>query len=205
MQAGAEKHFFWCCTPSQYYVNRRKRCYSGAVKGIIPKCSRFQFTKIYTSILMHSIQRQLVNLDMLISDIDGLARHEYGLASHVKLLKDVQRVLSEIDVLAEHETIASFNKAVLQSGLAKIFADKRLPSIYRRLLEYVLPSWDAQNKVDDILNSEFNEHADKRLELLQVKCVKAKTQFKTVAQAMGRTDYMLFLQSFGLDHDDWRW
>jgi len=35
--------------------------------------------------------------------------------------------------------------------------------------------------------------------------VKAKTQFKTVAQAMGRTDYMLFLQSFGLDHDDWRW
>lgn len=154
---------------------------------------------------MHSLQRQLVNLDILISDIEALNSQAYASAQHAHLLNDVQHVLRQIDESAKHETVTSFQRMVLQSGLEKIFADKRMPAIYLRLLDYVLQYWAAQQKADTILQGEFNDNADKRLELLQVKCVKAKTQFKTVAQAMGRIDYEIFLRSFGLTHEDWGW
>ena len=44
-------------------------------------------------------------------------------------------------------------------------------------------------KAESIINDNFDDSADVRLELLQVKAIKAKAQLKTVASAMGEQDY----------------
>ncbi len=154
---------------------------------------------------MGTTQRQLVNLDMLLADVEMLDVSEYSSHAHQKLLVDIQNVLEQLDIAAKHETVSSFQKAVAATGLAKALEDKRMPGIYKRLIGYVLQYWQADKKAAEILASEFDGNADKRLELLQVKGIKAKSQFKTVARAMGRADYEHFIQALGLVHEDWLW
>lgn len=154
---------------------------------------------------MGTTQRHLVNLDILLTDIEMLDGSEYGSQTHIKLLKGVQLVLGELEVAAQSETVASFQKAVVNSGLAGPLEDKRMPGIFKRLIGNVLEYWDAHGKAAQILDSQFDGNADKRLELWQVKAIKAKSQFKTVARAMGRTDYLHFIDALGLTHEDWQW
>lgn len=154
---------------------------------------------------MGTTQRHLVNLDMLLTDIEMLDASEYGSLVHVKLLKDIQRVLEALEVAVQSETVSSFQKAVVNAGLAGQLEDKRMPGIFKRLIGYVLEYWDAHSKAAKILDSQFDGNADKRLELLQVKGIRAKSQFKTVARAMGRTDYLHFVEALGLLHEDWQW
>lgn len=154
---------------------------------------------------MGTTQRHLVNLDMLLTDIEMLEGSEHGSLVHIKLLKDIQRVLEALDIAAQQETVSSFQKAVVNAGLAGPLEDKRMPAIFRRLIGYVLEYWDAHGKAAKILDSQFDGNADKRLELLQVKGIKAKSQFKTVARAMGRNDYLHFTEALGLTQEEWRW
>ena len=154
---------------------------------------------------MGTTQRHLVNLDILLSDIEMLDGTEYGGREHIKLLSEIQRVLEALEIAAQQETVSSFQKAVVNAGLAGPLEDKRMPGIFKRLISYVLEYWDAHGKAAKILDSQFDGNADKRLELLQVKGIKAKSQFKTVARAMGRTDYQHFVDALGLRHEDWQW
>lgn len=155
--------------------------------------------------IMGTTQRHLVNLDILLADIEMLDATQYSSHMHQKLLQDIQSVLANLEVAAQHETVSSFQKAVAATGLAKALEDKRMPGIYKRLIGYVLQFWQADKKAAAILASEFDGNADKRLELLQVKSIKAKSQFKTVARAMGRADYEHFISALGLVHEDWLW
>lgn len=155
--------------------------------------------------MIGTLQRHLINLDMLLADLEMLHASEYGQAGHAKLLRDIQTVLKAIDDVAKGETVASFQKAVSTTGLAKAMEDKRMPGIYNRLIGYVLEYWQTSEKIEAILADQFDENADKRLDLLQVKNIKAKSQFKTVARAMGKHDYELFVQNLGLNHPDWAW
>lgn len=59
-------------------------------------------------------------------------------------------------------------------------------------MEYVITAWEASQKASRIIADSFDESADKRLELLQVKAIKAKSQLKTVAIAMGKADYEVY-------------
>ncbi|GGF85517.1 hypothetical protein [Alteromonas lipolytica] len=154
---------------------------------------------------MGTTQRHLVNLDMLLTDIEMLDASEYGGQAHIRLFKEIQRTLEGLDMAAQQETVSSFQKAVIHAGLAGPLEDKRMPGIFRRLIGNVLEYWEAHTKAEHILNSQFDGNADKRLELLQVKSIKAKSQFKTVARAMGRTDYQHFIEALGLNHEDWQW
>ncbi|NVK55534.1 MAG: hypothetical protein HWE26_07960 [Alteromonadaceae bacterium] len=154
---------------------------------------------------MGTTQRQLVNLDMLFADVEMLGISEYSSDTHRKLLLDIQNVLEQLEIAVQHETVSSFQKAVAATGLSKALEDKRMPGIYKRLIGYVLQYWQADKKAAEILASEFGGNADKRLELLQVKGIKAKSQFKTVARAMGKTDYEHFISALGLMHEDWLW
>ncbi|MDC8832425.1 hypothetical protein [Alteromonas gilva] len=154
---------------------------------------------------MGTTQRHLVNLDMLLADVEMLDTSQYSNHAHQKLLLEIQSVLEQLEIAVQHETVSSFQKAVAATGLAKALEDKRMPGIYKRLIGYVLQYWQADKKAAEILASEFDGNADKRLELLQVKGIKAKSQFKTVARAMGRTDYEHFIKALGLVHDDWLW
>lgn len=80
--------------------------------------------------------------------------------------------------MLEHETVHSFQQAVSSAGLENVFKDKRLVSIYQKLISNVLAYWHTVNKIDDILASRFDSHSEKRLELLQAKASRAKSVFK---------------------------
>ena len=69
----------------------------------------------------------------------------------------------------------------------------------------MLTFWDANKKANEILDTNFGESADKRLELLQVKAIRAKAQLKTVAHAMGQADYQKFIDLLNLRDAQWQW
>ena len=61
-----------------------------------------------------------------------------------------------------------------------IFERKRMVGVYIKLVGYVITAWEATNKANAIISENFDSSADKRLELLQLKAIKAKSQLKTV-------------------------
>ncbi|MBU3023165.1 hypothetical protein [Aestuariibacter sp. A3R04] len=150
-------------------------------------------------------QRHLVNVDMLLSDIDALKQQPYSRLAHSRLLTALKNELAALSRVIEHETVYSFHQAVVTIGLESTLPAKRMADIYARLINYVLEYWEAQEKVDSIIDSCFDTNAEKRLQLLQVKAIRAKTQFKTVAKAMGDHDYTHCIAVLGLSQENWVW
>ena len=150
-------------------------------------------------------QRHLVNVDMLLSDIDGLKQQHYSKHAHKRLLTTLKSELAALSCAIEHETVHSFYQAVATVGLESTLPAKRMADIYARLINYVLEYWEAQEKIDSIIDSCFDANAEKRLQLLQVKAIRAKSQFKTVAKAMGNHEYSHCIDVLGLTQENWVW
>ncbi|MEG3768321.1 hypothetical protein [Alteromonas sp. 14N.309.X.WAT.G.H12] len=147
--------------------------------------------------------RHLVNLDILISDIDMLTSEEIASEKHSKLLDSIRRELSSLEVSVEDETHYGFQQLLHGTALQHGIKDKRMLVIYHRLLGYILQHWRASTKIHAILDSQFDNHADERLELLRVKRIRAKSQCKTIILAMGQSDARYFLKMFGLEQETW--
>lgn len=154
---------------------------------------------------MATLQRQLVNLEMLADDLSALALKSHWTAVHIKLIEAyqiaLQHLLSSMSSEAEHE----FKRRIETSALAQVIESKRMLSVHLKLIGYILTYWDASEKAAEILESNFTEQADKRLELLQVKAIRAKSQLKTVATAMGEADYQKFINLLNLSDAQWQW
>ena len=154
---------------------------------------------------MASLQRSLVNLEMLSDDITSLSYEALNTAAHIRLLNEVLKELNDLDALMSHETESSFHNAITGSIFENIFERKRMVAVYIKLIGYVVTAWEATSKANAILLDNFDASADKRLELLQVKAIKAKSQLKTVATAMGQSDYEKFTRTLGLITQEWQW
>jgi hypothetical protein len=113
--------------------------------------------------------------------------------------------LEEVELHTLNETETGFQTLLKSSLFEDKFERKRMVNVYKKLVDYVITSWEATEKANVIIADSFDEGADKRLELLQVKAIKAKSQLKTVATAMGKTDYEKFTQVFGLTAQEWLW
>ena len=135
---------------------------------------------------MASLQRTLVNLEMLSDDINALHVDALNTHAHIKLLHNVLNELKNAEQFVASETEASFQKSLSGSLFENIFERKRMVGVYIKLVGYVITAWEATNKANAIISENFDSSADKRLELLQVKAIKAKSQLKTVASAMGK-------------------
>lgn len=171
---------------------------------------------------MSTITRKLITLDMLHQDMvdeceefsehDSLQpfnseHHSCALVSehYLKLLARYLEECRQITFLAKELKDNAFSDLVLSSGAISHFSNKQMLSVQSRLLEYVLAFYSASQKADKILASEFDDRADKRLDLLQTKAIKARSQFKTVALAMGKSDYQAFKKALCLPEEDWSW
>ena len=154
---------------------------------------------------MASLQRTLVNLEMLSDDINALHVDALNTHAHIKLLHNVLNELENAEQFVALETEASFQKSLSGSLFENIFERKRMVGVYIKLVGYVITAWEATNKANAIISENFDSSADKRWELLQVKAIKAKSQLKTVASAMGNEDYAKFVQPFGLSAQEWQW
>ncbi|WP_334020117.1 hypothetical protein [Alteromonas sp. S015] len=154
---------------------------------------------------MASLQRTLVNLEILSDDINALNIDAINSVTHIKLLRNVLEELKNAESLVALETEASFHKLLSGSLFEHIFERKRMVGVYIKLVGYVITAWEAGNKVKEIISDNFDSSADKRLELLKVKAIKAKSQLKTVASAMGKDDYEKFVHTLGLYAQEWQW
>ena len=154
---------------------------------------------------MASLQRTLVNLEMLSDDINALHVDALNTHAHIMLLHNVLNELKNAEQFVALETEASFQKSLSGSLFENIFERKRMVGVYIKLVGYVITAWEATNKANAIISENFDSSADKRLELLQVKAIKAKSQLKTVVSAMGKEDYAKFVQTLGLSTQEWQW
>lgn len=171
---------------------------------------------------MSTITRKLIALDMLHQDIvdewdafseQTLPQHyrsehhscAFVSAQYLKLMARYLEECRQIIFLAKDLKDNTFSDVVLSSGAITHFSNKQMLLVQCRLLEYVLAFYSASQKADKILASEFDDRADKRLDLLQTKAIKARSQFKTVALAMGQSDYHEFQQTLCLPETDWGW
>ncbi|WP_334016143.1 hypothetical protein [Alteromonas sp. S167] len=154
---------------------------------------------------MARLQRALVNLEILSEDINDLSDTALYGDTHKRLLQTMLDTLLELNTLIVDETHASFQQMLAGSPFETVFEKKQMVSVYVKLLGYVITACEATNKASLIINDNFDESADKRLELLQVKAIRAKSQLKTVATAMGKSDYQKFLLMCGLSAPEWSW
>lgn len=154
---------------------------------------------------MSTIQRQLVNLEILAEDLDSLPIEQHWCEQHIRLIEEYKVALELLSDSARAETESGFKKRLTTSTFAHIMESKQMIGVHLKLIGYVLTFWDASQKANQILDNNFGENADKRLELLQVKAIRAKAQLKTVANAMGQADYQRFIDLLNLRDAQWQW
>ncbi|WP_421132409.1 hypothetical protein [Alteromonas sp. A079] len=154
---------------------------------------------------MATFQRLLVNLEIIADDLDMLDAKCYFSDRHLTLLEAYRTALDTLNKAAVAQTEASCSAYFQHSSLAPVYVTKQMLSVHVKLISYVLSYWEANEKVSDIINDDFDPRADKRLALLQVKAIRAKAQLKTVASAMGRDDYERFTHVLKLSGKDWQW
>lgn len=159
---------------------------------------------------MHTLNRQFVALGMLAEDLAELAGDKHYnkppvLSQYLRLLKQFYTLVAQLSESVVPYSEMNFLQEVRRSGVALQFGSKRMITIYLRLTGFVLDFYAASQKLEAIRDNLFDEHADKRFELLQVKAIRARAQFKTVVQALGKKDYQLFFKHAALPVEDWGW
>ena len=154
---------------------------------------------------MTTIQRNIVNLEIVADDLAALPDSEYWSAQHIKLIQEYKNALQQLAESSSFETENGFKKWIESSPLKQALETKQMINVHLKLIDYVLTYWDANQKAERILDNNFGEHADRRLELLQVKAIRAKSQLKTVASAMGELDYQKFVKQLNLRDEQWQW
>lgn len=159
---------------------------------------------------MLTLTRQLVALDMVCAELADFeakldsANHLVPRA-YIALLKQFCIVVQQISVTAADYSQYAFVAEVEKFGLALVIKNKRILSVYLRLIEYVIDFYQASEKIAGIRDKLFDDNAEKRLQLLQVRVIKAKAQFKTVVQALGKRDYQQFSEHLALPQTEWSW
>ena len=157
-----------------------------------------------------SLTRQLVSLDIICAEladfVDSLDGQSHVVPQgYMNLLKQFCTGMQKLSDLAVEYTQQAFVEEIEKSGLALPINNKRILSVYLRLIEYVIDFYVASEKIAEIRDRHFDDNAEKRLQLLQVRAIKAKAQFKTVVQALGKRDYQLFASHLALPPADWGW
>lgn len=158
---------------------------------------------------MHSARRTIINLEMLSEEMhdDLMAVHKEAVVStdYLNLLHAYQMKLAVLEEEVSAVTDMQLSHMLNGSVLAKTIINKRMLSVQIRLLNYVSEYYLATQKADAILNEDFAEQADQRLNILQSRAIKMRKQLKTVAEAMGREDYSNFVVNTPLPSTDWSW
>lgn len=156
---------------------------------------------------MQTFTRTLINLDILNQDLRDIEHREAKLISseYQKLLHQYLEKCQSLFALATSMNEHEFSEIVTASGTCAHISSKRMLGVQIKLIQYVLDFYSANAKIKQLQANEFDSKADKRLDLLQTKAVKARSQFKTVAKAMGKADLQEFARIMGLPKADWSW
>ena len=160
---------------------------------------------------MSPVSRQIIALDILCQEMQeyhavNVHHDDYGQSS--SFLRLLEQLTNQMKSLAEHaseHTENGFIEQMRTSQTCQHIKSKQMLNVHCRLLEFVLAFYSADIKAKALLADDFGQLADKRLNLLQTRAIKARNQYKTVSQALGKTDYQAFIDHVGLPQQLWGW
>lgn len=160
---------------------------------------------------MPSLQRQLVTLEMLVEELADeletlVTQKKPVVSSHYLVL--LKQYLKGCKILAEEAvnyTEHGFSQIIADQGICTHLVSKKMLFVQNKLITYVIDYYGASAKLNDIRDIDFSEQADIRFDLLNVKAIKLKAQFRTVAKSMNKSDYCLLQKGACLPDFDWGW
>ncbi|MGJ8681301.1 hypothetical protein [Paraglaciecola sp.] len=157
---------------------------------------------------MSAIHRQLIALDMLAQDlVDELAYFKSNQVTkpYLSLLSQYHKhavtLADEVGIFSDYD----FSELIAQHQVCRFLLSKKLLIVQNKLVGYVIDYYDASRKLDKIRDTDFSVQAELRFDLLTTKAIKARAQFKTVATAMHKNDYLNLIKNIGLPLFDWNW
>ena len=160
---------------------------------------------------MPSLQRQLVTLEMIVEELLDELEHLNALvnpsvsARYLILIKQYLEASTVLALEANHYTEQGFSRVISTHGICTHLVSKKMLFVQNKLIAYVVKYYDATAKLDAIRDCDYSEYADKRFDLLNVKAIKLKAQFRTGAMAMNEHDYCALQRGGCLPAFDWGW
>jgi uncharacterized protein YnzC (UPF0291/DUF896 family) len=160
---------------------------------------------------MSSLVRQLIAFDIIKQELEeaSLIREDLDKDSieeaHLQLLKQCsvanQAIIDATKGVSEYD----FAIIIAQVELEFPVSTKQLLTIHNKLLIWSINFFVAKEKANGITSIDFSERAEVRLDLWQTKAAKAKNQIKTLASALGKEEYVEFMQQYRLTKTELMW
>lgn len=160
---------------------------------------------------MSSLVRQLIAFDILKQELEDVilldeeAEKDSIQDAHLQLLK--QCSLSNQSIVDDTLLISEFDFAKITSQVELEFkvSTKQLLTVHNKLISWVIDFFIAKEKANAITDQDFSEQAEVRLDLWQTKSAKAKNQIKTLANALGKDEYVEFIKQYRLIKTELMW
>lgn len=160
---------------------------------------------------MSSLVRQLIAFDILKQELEDVnlldeeAEKDSIADAHLQLLKQCsqsnQAIVDSTEGLSEFD----FAKTIGQVELEYKVSTKQLLIVHNKLISWVINFFVAKEKANAITAQDFSERAEVRLDLWQTKSAKAKNQIKTLANALGKSEYVEFVSQYRLTKTELMW
>ncbi|MFT6270489.1 MAG: DNA replication initiation complex subunit (GINS family) [Alphaproteobacteria bacterium] len=160
---------------------------------------------------MSTLVRQLIAFDIIKQELEevSLLNDELDKDSiedaHLQLLKQCsvanQAIIDSTVGISEFD----FAKIVSQVELEIAVSTKQLLTVHNKLLSWAISFFVAKEKANSITSIDFSEQAEVRLDLWQTKAAKAKNQIKTLANALGKREYVEFITQYRLTKTELMW
>lgn len=158
---------------------------------------------------MSTLVRQLIAFDILKQELEEVVVGNTPVDSledeHIQLLKQCslanQTIVDSIKATTEYD----FAKIVEQIEVEHRVVTKQLLTIHNKLLIWVIDFFIAKAKANAITTEDFSDRAEVRLDLWQTKSAKAKNQIKTLANALGKEEYLDFINQYRLQKTELSW
>lgn len=158
---------------------------------------------------MSSFKQHLLTLNLLSEDmIDKLSEQKESdgsvSQSYVDLLKQYLETSISLSTLAATYTDMEFKSAIQNRGICLHLLNKKMLMIQNKLVKYLIDYFEATFRLNMIRDVDFSEQANIRFDLLSVRAIKSKSQFKTVADALSDSEYRNLQDGIALPDLRWR-
>lgn len=160
---------------------------------------------------MSTLVRQLIAFDIIKQELEevSLLNDELDKDSiedaHLQLLKQCSAANQAIIDSTVDVSEFDFAKIVSQVELEIAVSTKQLLTVHNKLLSWAISFFVAKEKANSITSIDFSEQAEVRLDLWQTKAAKAKNQIKTLANALGKVEYLEFITQYRLTKTELMW
>lgn len=160
---------------------------------------------------MLSTNRDLIALDILAQDmaeelaLPQVINNQCVSEVYIRLMEQYFKKSTSLEKQTTDLSEYEFSNMISSSRLCLHLTTKKMLLVQNRLLGFVVDFYTAKTKLDKIRHVDFSEQADIHFELLNTKTIKLRSQFRTAALAMKKSDYAVFMQAVCLADFDWGW